>query len=614
MGNKLLFMLLISLSFAATFASAATINVNTSGYDVSGVFVSSVNPLTAAVSIAQDGDVVNVSAGNYSTHLFINKSITLQGLSPNNTEIQLPIDAHSLSGNPNSYKSGILVYTIGYESPTTQATIRNIAINGMGRNLTNTAGIFVYAANATIDNVRVANFYTGNETAIFYDDSGTTSSEGIFVNRPWQNPMNINVTIKNSNILYYLNDGVTAAWSGTRITLQNTSIYGFGTAANFTQYGVALSQGATGSIDESTIAFNQGEIINNGTANLSADSSAIYIYSNGTEPFIVRNTTFVNNSNVATLSANDGQAMPSLLMSRNRFLNYDFALRTDAVLKNTKQPFIDVTNNYWGFKSPNFTYSLNGFNISQIENFTWYKDYNMTLLNTEPDFVSEIISQPAPPVFGGSGGGGSGSTAASGGTQQPAQQNSNKRRDKRDISPGLPDFWDITIPLLDRELSSGVNQHLKENQRVVFSISSDTNTHILGVMYVGTAMATIYLASKPISLNISIGEESRFDLNEDCVYDVYIKLNDIINGGADVSLKSISEDYCKDDIYTRSNDIEPTKVNGEEKSKNSFITGAAIGSTVKRYWLPSSIFIVLVIGAWVVVRARKLRSLNQNGG
>ncbi len=56
-----------------------------------------------------------------------------------------------------------------------------------------------------------------------------------------------------------------------------------------------------------------------------------------------------------------------------------------------------------------------------------------------------------------------------------------------------------------------------------------------------TTRATIEIASNPVTVTLDIGEDAKVDVDEDGTYDLYVKLNDIVSGKAEVIVKELSE-------------------------------------------------------------------------
>ncbi len=96
----------------------------------------------------------------------------------------------------------------------------------------------------------------------------------------------------------------------------------------------------------------------------------------------------------------------------------------------------------------------------------------------------------------------------------------------------------------DEELSQGISLDLKENKAVKFKI--DDEQHSMTVDSVSGDSVSVTVQSDPVSLTLKIGENKKIDFEQDGVYDLYIKLNDIVEGKADFLLKKIAEECVED--------------------------------------------------------------------
>jgi hypothetical protein len=96
----------------------------------------------------------------------------------------------------------------------------------------------------------------------------------------------------------------------------------------------------------------------------------------------------------------------------------------------------------------------------------------------------------------------------------------------------------------DEKLSQGVSLDLKENKEVKFKI--DNEQHSMKINSISADSVSIIVQSNPVSVTLEVGENKKIDFEQDGVYDLYIKLNDIIEGKADFLLKKISEECIED--------------------------------------------------------------------
>ena len=92
------------------------------------------------------------------------------------------------------------------------------------------------------------------------------------------------------------------------------------------------------------------------------------------------------------------------------------------------------------------------------------------------------------------------------------------------------------------EFSQGVSLQLKENKEANFML--DDQEHTIKVNSVGSDSVNLIIQSNPLQVNLKIGEEKKFDLDNDGFYDIQVKLNSIENGVPEIYIKKIHESTC----------------------------------------------------------------------
>jgi hypothetical protein len=139
-----------------------------------------------------------------------------------------------------------------------------------------------------------------------------------------------------------------------------------------------------------------------------------------------------------------------------------------------------------------------------------------------------------------------------------------------------PQFWTNTyVGISNEEFKQGVTKQLSEKHRIKMMI--DTEAHYVGVVDLTETSAVINISSDPIQVTLNMGEDAKVDTTNDDYYDVYIKLNDIINNKADLTVKLIHEAISE----------------GQKGPVET--TGEIIGEKRSLIWLWVLIGIVLVI-------------------
>jgi len=113
---------------------------------------------------------------------------------------------------------------------------------------------------------------------------------------------------------------------------------------------------------------------------------------------------------------------------------------------------------------------------------------------------------------------------------------------------GLSIFFFMSLSpksISEEEFSQGTNFGLKENKEVKFNL--DKEVHTIKIDSVNDNSVSLTIQSNPIQVDIKIGEEKKFDLNNDGFYDLLIKLNAIENGVPELHIKKIHEGTCTED-------------------------------------------------------------------
>ena len=126
-----------------------------------------------------------------------------------------------------------------------------------------------------------------------------------------------------------------------------------------------------------------------------------------------------------------------------------------------------------------------------------------------------FTTSAAPPSGGGSSGGSSFSSAVS-----------------------VPKTYEVSMT----EITEGYTQSLKKDEKVDFSIfDSEGGQHLLTINNVDTDFVELTIESDPINLKLGIGQSAKLNLTSDSYYDLFVKLNNITNGFAELTIQLINE-------------------------------------------------------------------------
>ncbi len=110
-------------------------------------------------------------------------------------------------------------------------------------------------------------------------------------------------------------------------------------------------------------------------------------------------------------------------------------------------------------------------------------------------------------------------------------------------SGGTSSFWTTTIGKDSQDIKDytekGLDISLKEKERVRIKVNNEQ--HHVGIIGLTNTQITINISSTSQQATLSIGESKDFELNDDNTYDITIKLNDIKNLKANLTILSTTK-------------------------------------------------------------------------
>jgi len=121
-------------------------------------------------------------------------------------------------------------------------------------------------------------------------------------------------------------------------------------------------------------------------------------------------------------------------------------------------------------------------------------------------------------------------------------------------------------------------------------VKVENRSHYVGVVGITNTTATINVSSTPQQAIFNAGDEKKFDVNSDNYYDIYVRLNNIINLRANVTIKLIHE-------------LKTTLTGGDQNASGNFssvgdgseATDKDTSSIWGKWWFWTIIVIIIVI-------------------
>jgi len=173
------------------------------------------------------------------------------------------------------------------------------------------------------------------------------------------------------------------------------------------------------------------------------------------------------------------------------------------------------------------------------------------------------------------------------------------------------------------QITSGYTQQLKKEEKIKFNlpvIINNTNKseqHTITAKEITNKSVKIRIESTPIDAVLLMGEEKKFDLTADGIYDLSVKLNSADKTKANLTAKLISEkieaEKGTEGAITKETPPETTEEENITKT-NGGITGASIalmnGIKSNSVIISISIIIVVAVVVAVVISSRKTKRKN----
>jgi nitrous oxidase accessory protein NosD len=287
------------------------------------------------VNTVKAGSTIEVCPGSYPEQVVINKKLTLTGVSSGTADNPvLVVPTNGFVANATSLTSGkLLAAQILVESPATGVDINFLAVDGTGNNLNNGCndtrliGIYYQNASGTLDYIVARNQAQNAANFGCADSAGL----GVFVQSSGASTP-ATVTIEHSTIYGYQKTGITANEVGTTITANANSVVGAG-PVNIAQNGIQLGFGATGTVENNTVANDITTVPSEGAA------AGILIYDSGDTTIRGNSVTFtqfgIAIQTDGTESDNDNTVTNNLVTNTQLFDGIDICSNGNTVSSNS---------------------------------------------------------------------------------------------------------------------------------------------------------------------------------------------------------------------------------------------------------------------------------------
>jgi nitrous oxidase accessory protein NosD len=197
-----------------------------------------------AANAASPGDTIQICPGVYAEQVTISKPLQLIG---NNGAILRP---SGVAANTTGLASGQSLAAILLVENTTDVTVRNVTVDGSDADINACApdlvGVFFRNASGLLSRVAVRNAKLSSTL------NGCASGSAILVQSG--GGLTSAVSILESSIHDYQNNGITVNETGTQATIEGSFVTGLGPTTGAAQNGIQIGFGAQGTIRHNTVA------------------------------------------------------------------------------------------------------------------------------------------------------------------------------------------------------------------------------------------------------------------------------------------------------------------------------------------------------------------------
>lgn len=189
-----------------------------------------------------------------------------------------------------------------------------------------------------------------------------------------------------------------------------------------------------------------------------------------------------------------------------------------------------------------------------------------------------------------------GNSATASGSYTVEQGGSSSKGGGGGGSSSSSSFYTKTVPTTgDLKDTNTLMKTLDDKERVKISINSET--HYIGIREVKVNSVIVEIESNPVKVELSVGQSTKVDVNNDGTYDVSVKLNGISGGKANLTIEYLSEKVPEVKNEDQIKEIEKV---GEEKLTNDEEKGKSLVILL----VVIVIIVVLVFAGWLWKKRR----------
>ena len=182
-------------------------------------------------------------------------------------------------------------------------------------------------------------------------------------------------------------------------------------------------------------------------------------------------------------------------------------------------------------------------------------------------------------------------------------------------------YWNATYSVEDNNFKTGYTKSLAQRKRLKISVENET--HYVGIVNLTNTTVTINVSSDTQQKIFNIGNIYKFDVTNDNYYDIEVKLNNILDNKANITITSIHEEIIVEEVNeTTINNQENQTINitnttiipedANNTKEDNISTIPAKEKTVKENLYFFGLIIILIIVYIIINVIRKKTKKNKN--
>jgi len=168
-------------------------------------------------------------------------------------------------------------------------------------------------------------------------------------------------------------------------------------------------------------------------------------------------------------------------------------------------------------------------------------------------------------------------------------------------------FWTNTQAISDKQFTDGYSQLLAKKYRVMVTINK--KFYYIGIADLTATKVTMNISSTTLQAVLGIGEERKFDINNDRYNEIYVRVNSIASDKVNLTIKKINESVTLPKPSSPENNLtHPPNSQSKEMPSSSVInkSDSALMDTIALIVIVIMIFMIIIILSIYFVTKNKL--------